>query len=249
MSAERDLVVALTADLAALEAARRFVSLAQGELEDRAEWHVAVSGGSVATAVVPAIVEAGNAAELDWSRLHVWFADERFLERGDPERNATPIAAALRSAHGFAPEHLHAALASDEGADLAGAADAYAHELATMLPAGDDGMPRLDLVLLGAGPDGHTASLFPGRAGHEEERAAVIAVDDSPKPPPERVSLSLAAIRAADRVWAVVTGSGKADAVALAVRSDDAAESPLGAAAGRLETLLLLDEDAAAQLG
>lgn len=247
--AERRILMAATADLAALEAARAFVALCQGELAERAEWHVAVSGGSVATSVVPAMLEAGSAAGLDWSRLHVWFADERFLDRGDAERNATPIAAALRKAEGFVPEHLHPALARDEAESLEASAEAYAHELQTTVPAGPAGLPSLDLVLLGAGPDGHTASLFPGREGHEAEDRLVIPVDDSPKPPPERVTLSLAAIRAAARTWAVVTGSGKAEAVVRAVEADDAANSPLGAATGREETLLIVDEAAGAGLG
>lgn len=246
--AERELLVAATADLAALAVARRFAALCQGPLAERAEWHVAVSGGSVAASVVPAMIAAGDAARLDWSRLHVWFADERFLDRGDPERNATPIAHALRGAAGFVPEHLHAVLARDEGEPLEAAAEAYAHELATVVPAGADGRPSLDLVLLGSGPDGHTASLFPGRRGHEDDTRLAIAVDDSPKPPPERVTLTFAAIGAAERVWAVATGAGKAEAVALAVREPGAAESPLGAARGRCETVLILDERAAAQL-
>lgn len=248
--AAREVVVAATADLAALEVARRFTALCRGELAERAEWHVAVSGGSMATSVVPAMVEAGEAAGLDWTRLHVWFADERFLDRGDAERNATPVAIALRGATGFVPEHLHAPLARDEADDLDAAASAYARELETAIPRPSDGLPSLDLVLLGAGPDGHTASLFPGRCGHESERRLVVPIADSPKPPPERVTLSLSAIRASERVWAVITGAGKAEAVAAAVFGEaDPARSPIGSATGRGQTLMILDEPAAAKLG
>lgn len=230
---------------AADEVARRFTA-ALGEREG--ELHVAVSGGSVATAVVPALVAATNAARLDWSRVHVWFADERFVPRGHEDRNAVPIVEALREARGFDLANLHATLSSDlDGVDVDEAARAYEHELREAIPA-------LDLVLLGAGPDGHTASLFPGHplVTHPEPGRLVVAIADSPKPPPERVTLTLDAIRAARLVWAVVTGDGKADAAARALgESANATASPLGASLRAADggaadgRLLVLDEAAA----
>lgn len=218
-----------------------------------AELHIAVSGGSVATKVLPAFVAAVEGAGLDWSRVHVWFADERFVPTGHDERNVVAVAEALKGAAGFEQARLHAPLASDSGESLEDAAAAYEAELRALVPPADGvpgGIPSLDLVLLGAGGDGHTASLFPGTEGLEETLALVDSIRDSPKPPPERVTLTLTAIRESARVWAVVTGAEKADAVRLAATEGvTAKESPLGAATGRLETLLLLDAAAAEALG
>ncbi|PPF47406.1 6-phosphogluconolactonase [Pseudoclavibacter sp. AY1F1] len=232
------------------DAARRFAGLLASTT---AELHIAVSGGSVATKVLPAFVAAVDSAGLDWTRVHVWFADERFVPTGHDDRNVVAVAEALKGAKGFEQSRLHATLASDSGESLDDAAVAYEAELRALVPPADGvlgGVPSLDLVLLGAGGDGHTASLFPGRPGLETAPALVESVRDSPKPPPERLTLTLPAIRGAARVWAVVTGAEKADAVRLAATEGvTAEESPLGAATGRVETLLLLDAAAAEALG
>ena len=251
-----DVAVLPDAGAVAREIAARFVALArdrglvaEGDGATSGELHVAVSGGSMATEVVPAMVEAGESAGLDWSRVHVWFADERFVPRGHDDRNAVPIVAALRAASGFDEANLHVTLTSDlEGVDVAEAARAYEHDLRETVDA-------LDLVLLGAGPDGHTASLFPGHLLVTEPAPGrlVLPISDSPKPPPERVTLTFEAIAAAPQVWAVVTGAGKADAVATACDPDASpASTPLGTAlrgregAGRM---LVLDEAVAGALG
>ena len=238
----QDITVCATSDLVAFEAARRLASLFDAEDDGQREWHLAVSGGSFATSVFPRLVEVVAERTGLASRVHIWFADERWLPHGVAERNSTPIAAALEELSGFhADKQLHLLVSSDSGPTLEEACRSYADELAEATDA-------LDLVLLSAGPDGHTASLFPGKPGHDAAPRGTISVTDSPKPPSERMSLTLAEIRGAQRVWAVVTGAGKAEAVALAVRSDDATATPLGAAKGVLETVLMLDEPAAAAI-
>lgn len=234
---------------AARDAADRFAREAStGTLASAPEWHVAVSGGSVAETVVPEIVRAGQSARIDWSRLHVWFADERYANRGSVDRNATPIIAALRDASGFDPQHLHVPLARDESDSLEAAVGAYAEEIRRMVRPRNE-RPSLDLVLLGMGPDGHTASLFPGRVGHENESRDVIAVDDSPKPPSERVTLTLPVLCAAERVWTFAFGESKSEAVATALErpTPTAERSPIGAVRGRSETVFFLDRDAAGE--
>lgn len=245
-----DVHVAPDASAAADVIADRFIELARrrglvpsGADAPSGELHIAVSGGSVATSVVPALVSAGLDAGLDWSRVHVWFADERFVPRGHEDRNAVPIVDALRRASGFDPVNLHVTLSSDIVSDVAEAAHAYERDLRATVAA-------LDLVLLGAGPDGHTASLFPGHELVTEAtgRRDVVEILDSPKPPPQRLTLTLRAIHAAANVWAIVTGEGKAQAVKTALRPDvTALESPLGAALrGNTEgRFLVLDEGAA----
>jgi len=155
-------------------------------------------------------------AELDvqWGRVSVLFGDERCVPPDHPDSNYRMVKESLLDR--VAPATVYrmpAELGPDEGAD------AYAEVVANVAP--------LDFVLLGVGEDGHVASLFPG---HPLLRASGLTagIRDSPKPPPERVTLTLEAIRDAGRVLIIATGAGKADAVALARRG----ETPSGMIAG-----------------
>jgi 6-phosphogluconolactonase len=139
------------------------------------------------------------------------------------------------------------------GDDVEAAAAAYAADLAAAVPSEQGGdspndVPQFDAVLLGIGPDGHCASLFPGHPGVYEQDAAVIAVHDSPKPPPTRISLTFRALDAANEVWFIAAGTSKAHAVARALGGADRVDVPSAGPHGRQRTLWLLDQDAAAEL-
>lgn len=210
--------------------------------------HIALSGGSLAERALPRIIEVANELALDWSKVHVWFADERFVPRGTPERNAGLIVTAFRAATGFQAENLHIPASSDSGVTLEQAAEDYAERLQRIIGVSSrDRLPSLDLVLLGMGPDGHTASLFPGHPGTEVEDALVIPVRDSPKPPPERLSLTFPVLAESRRCWIYATGESKRDALELA-RSGRASrsESPVGHVCATEEVALFAD---AAALG
>jgi 6-phosphogluconolactonase len=162
--------------------------------------HVAVSGGTT-----PREAYALLGPRLDsWDAVHVWFADERCVDPDDPESNARLVRETL-DAPGATIHRIRGELGPDE------AADAYALELGDTL---------LDAVLLGMGPDGHTASLFPGNPALEAG-GRVVGVRDAPKPPPERVSLTLPTLNAARRRVLLVTGEGKADPLARVVAGPD----------------------------
>jgi len=109
-------------------------------------------------------------------------------------------------------------------------------------------VPHFDVVLLGVGPDGHCASLFPEHPGVYETDAAVIAVRNSPKPPPTRLSLSFRGLDAANEIWFVASGTGKAEAVALAHSGAGRIQVPSAGPRGRYRTLWLIDRDAASRL-
>lgn len=187
---------------------------------------VVLTGGGAGTAVLAAVLEDPDAARVDWAGVSLWWGDERFLPAGDPDRNETGARAALLDRlAGLDPARVHPMPASDGpwGPDVSAAAAAYSAELAAAAAGTDDpsapgapaGVPHLDVVLLGVGPDGHVASLFPDRADPAPGQT-VITVTDSPKPPPVRVSLTLPVLNSADEVWLLATGAEKARAVASA---------------------------------
>jgi 6-phosphogluconolactonase len=162
-----------------------------------------------------------------WARVAVLFGDERCVPPEDPESNYLMAFQDLLSrVHPASIHRMPGELGAEE------AARRYDEVVARYSP--------LDLVLLGMGPDGHTASLFP-EAPELDAEGFVTAVHNAPKPPPDRVSLTLGALRAARRVVFLVTGADKADAVALAARG----EVPSGMVSG---AEYLLDRAAAARL-
>jgi 6-phosphogluconolactonase len=208
---------------------------------------VVLTGGSIAETVHEAIA-AADAPGVDWSRIDVWFGDERFIPENDPDRNVGQAATALLDRLPFDPERVHAMPASDGkyGDDVEAAAAAYADELREA--AGDGDLPRFDVLMLGIGPDGHCASLFPGRPEIDDERP-VVAVRDSPKPPPTRITLTLAPLCNASEVWWLAAGPEKADAVTNAVHGADPHDVPAAAPKGVDKTIWFLDDAAASRLG
>lgn len=209
--------------------------------------NIVLTGGTVGTEILAAIGVDRRQTQVDWKRVHVWWGDERWLPAGDPERNDTQAAAALLSRVPIPTENIHRFPAEDGPFDLGAAADAYARELADHSP-GSGGAPRFDLLFLGVGPDGHIASLFPGREGIREKTSTAIAVRNSPKPPPERLSLTLSMINSAERVWLCLAGADKASALGLTLAGASVPEVPAAGAEGRLETVFFVDQAAASEV-
>jgi 6-phosphogluconolactonase len=203
---------------------------------------VALTGGTIAGRIHERVADAG--AGVDWSRVDVWFGDERFVPADDDDRNDGQAARSLLEHLPLDPARVHPMPASD-GAhpDLADAATAYGDELRSQ------GSGEFDVVMLGVGPDGHVASLFPGHPQLDVDDAVAVPVTDSPKPPPERISLTFSALNRAREVWFLVSGDGKADAVARALTpGTDVHEVPAVGVHGKERTVWWLDEDAASRL-
>lgn len=203
--------------------------------------HIVLTGGGVGTDVLVALQRVSK--PIDWDRVHLWWGDERFLPEGDPDRNETGARDALLNSLPIPRSHVHP-MPADVGQGATAAAAHYADELARF---SDDGfVPAFDVILLGMGPEGHVASLFPGmQALHAS--ASVVPIEDSPKPPPTRISLSLAAIREAREVWIVAAGHAKAEAVAAALSpATPPHDVPAAGARGRDATVFWLDREAAA---
>lgn len=212
-----------------------------------------LTGGGIGTRVLAELAAAPARDAVDWRSVEIWWGDERFLPTGDPERNETGARGALLDHIDIKPELVHPMLGPDgpDGADPEAAADRYARALRVAAQPQDrdrSGVPRFDALLLGIGPEGHVASLFPGLPALGEEDRTVVAVRESPKPPPVRLSLTLPAIRAACDVWILASGGEKAEAVRLALSGADPIQVPAAGARGGQQTLFLLDRAAAAEL-
>ncbi|MFY1693748.1 6-phosphogluconolactonase [Plantactinospora sp. WMMB782] len=230
--------------LAQAVATRLLVRIIDAQTE-RGEASVVLTGGRIAAAVHRAVRELPARDAVDWSRVDVWWGDERFLPAGDPERNETQAREALLDA--LPQLRVHAMPASDgpDGADPVAAAARYAAELVAAGPAGA-ALPHFDVLMLGVGEDGHVASLFPGHPV-ADGNGPVSAVRDSPKPPPVRITLTRDAISTAEEVWLIASGSGKAEAVGMALGGGPV-RVPAAEVAGIRRTRWLLDGAAAAEV-
>ncbi|MBI5367868.1 MAG: 6-phosphogluconolactonase [Planctomycetes bacterium] len=196
---------------------------------------VALAGGATPRGAYELLGHAPRYDRLPWAEIDWFFGDERGVEPRDAASNFGMAEAALLGPRGIAPERVHRL--RGEAADLAGAADAYAAELPE----------RLDLIWLGVGADGHTASLFPGAAAVAERLRRVVAVTDAPKPPARRLTLTPPVICAAGSALVLAAGLDKAGVVARALEeSGPLDELPIRCAPAH--ALWLLDRTAAAGL-
>lgn len=234
-----------TGDVMASVVAERMLIVIHDALSTRGRADVVLTGGTSGGASLAAAASSPLAPAIDWTSVHVWWGDERFVTAGDPDRNEGQAQDALLASLPLPEENIHRMGSSDDYASAEDAAAAYVAEIT------EHGNPAWDLAMFGVGPDGHVASLFPGHEVFSEQMSGAdvpdaVAVHDSPKPPPTRVTLTLQGIARARRVWLLAAGAGKADAVAQAMRPDSAL--PASAVRGVEETLWMLDAEAAARL-
>ena len=244
---ERRLLVHPDKATMAESVAERFVTKLSKLLLDNPIVDVILTGGSMGSAVLAAVRVSPDRDSVDWSRIRFWWGDERWLPKGDPERNETQAREALLDHLGLDESAIHAFAASDDGIELDAAALAYAEELKANAAAGAD-LPKFQITFLGVGPDGHIASLFPERSGIREKDATVIAVRNSPKPPPERLSLTLPVINSSERIWLVLAGPDKASALGLTLAGVSSAEVPAAGANGVRRTDFHVDSEATAEV-
>jgi len=207
-------------------------------LSARGRADVVVTGGTVGIGVLAAVLHDHRAHDVDWSRVHVWWGDERFVAAGHADRNDHQARGALLDHIAIPPDNLHP-FPADAGQSVETARD----EFLSQYP---DGFPQFDVALNGIGPDGHAASLFPGR--DHGESVSVIAVRDSPKLPPERLSLTFDVLNQSRHVWIVASGADKADAIRRIAANSPTSETPAAGLDGVVDTVVWLDTAAAALL-
>ncbi|MGO4444727.1 6-phosphogluconolactonase [Mycobacterium sp. 2YAF39] len=237
------------ADTDALVAAAgdRLVAAITSAINERGRALIVLTGGGTGTGLLKRVREQAEA--IDWSKVHLFWGDDRFVPADDDERNEKQAREALIDHVDIPAANVHAMAPSGGafGDDLDAAAAAYGQELADVA---DDGqsVPDFDVHLLGMGGEGHINSLFPDTPAVQETSRMVIGVTDSPKPPPRRITLTLPAVQRSREVWLVVSGDGKADAVAAAIGGAKPVDVPAAGGVGREATVWLLDEGAASKL-
>jgi 6-phosphogluconolactonase len=251
MSAPAEVIIHRDAGLLAKAVAARVITRLVDAQASKGSASLVLTGGGMGGAALRAVRESPAVEAVDWRRVDIWWGDERFVARDDDDRNEKLAREALLDHVDIDPARIFPMgwLGGEDGDDVDAAAARYAETLASRTHHEDHGpVPQFDLLLLGLGPEGHVASIFPeSPAAHEDERAA-IAVRNCPKPPPIRVSLTFRAIQSAHEVWVVAAGGEKADAARLALSGAGQLQVPAAGAVGRARTLWLLDRAAASAL-
>lgn len=227
-------------------AAARFVDLVERAQAERGVASIVLTGGSNGIGILSAL--AADSGTIDWSKVDLYWGDDRFVPADDPERNSGQAREALLGKVPVDPSRVFPMAPSDGpfGDDIHAAAADYAAILAGR--SSDGVAPQFDLHLLGMGGEGHINSLFPHTAATAETEKSVVAVEDSPKPPPRRITLTLPVVNRSRNVWLLVAGADKAEAVAAAHGGADPDDWPCAGAHGTEGTIWFLDEDAAKNL-
>ena len=203
---------------------------------------IGLTGGSIADQVHREVARLSSGAGVDWTRVVVWWGDERFVDPDSPDRNARQAREAFLDAVGVAEQNVHEMPSAGQVTVLDVGAAAYSSTMR------EHGSGSFDDRLLGMAPDGKCASLFPGHPALDVDDRIAVGVTDSPKPPPERISLTFAALNRSRNVWFLVSGEDKAPAVAAALGGADLHDTPAAGVTGEELTIWFLDRPAASRL-
>ena len=227
---EDDLDLTLYADQAELlrEVTSQVIEVIETGLRINGVFHLALTGGTLGSDLTRALVADWNAHPDMYQELHMWWSDERFVDRSSAEQNSAPALNSVTNKN----VTIHKLRASDEVENIDVAVADYLAQL---------GENFMDLTILGLGPDGHVASLFPG-AAHIDRLEKVIAITDSPKPPAVRATFTLSMINTSTLVWIIAAGASKADAVTKIIEGDLSIPASYIRAADH--TRLIVDTDA-----
>ena len=227
---EDDLDLTLYADQAELlrEVTSQVIEVIETGLRINGVFHLALTGGTLGSDLTRALVADWNAHPEMYQELHVWWSDERFVDRASTEQNSVPALNSVTNKN----VTIHMLRASDEVENIDVAVEDYLAQL---------GENFMDLTILGLGPDGHVASLFPGSA-QIDRLEKVIAITDSPKPPSVRATFTLSMINTSTLVWIIAAGASKADAVTKIIEGDLSIPASYVRAADH--TRLIVDTDA-----
>ena len=225
---ELDLTLYSDAAELAEEVTVQILAAIEKGLKLKSQFHLVLTGGTLGIQISEALVNEFNADANAFKGLHIWWSDERFVTADSVERNAFAFHGNVKNLN----INVHEGLASDQAKNVHDAASDYALALENV---------DFDLNVLGLGPDGHVASLFPGMTDIDDQ-GRVIAITDSPKPPAERISFTMSTINSAEEVWIVAAGESKADAVTKIIELD--LSIPASYVRGNSHTRLIVDTEA-----
>ena len=225
-----DLDLTLYADQPELlqEVTTQVIEVIETGLRINGVFHLALTGGTLGSELTRALVTDWNTHPDMYQGLHMWWSDERFVNRSSAEQNSSPALNSVTNKN----VTIHMLRASDEVESIDVAVKDYLAQL---------GENFMDLTILGLGPDGHIASLFPG-AAHVDRLEKVIAITDSPKPPSVRATFTLSMINTSTLVWIIAAGASKADAVTKIIEGD--LSIPASYVRASDHTRLIVDTDA-----
>ena len=229
--ASRDIRVLATAAQATTTVARLFKKIVSQAVRERGICTVALAGGTTPHALYQELAAHVFDADVPWDRVEVFFGDERDVPHDHVESNYHMTQRSLLDHVPVTPDRIHPMPADAD--DLAAAAADYEQTIRRILPADPDGAPQFDLILLGMGGDGHTASLFPRTEALDEAEALVVS-QHVPVLGRQRMTLTFPLINAARHVIFLITGDDKAEAVAGLVGEDPGLQAELPAARVRL---------------
>ncbi len=202
-------------------------------------YNLCLTGGTVGILTLKHLAEKPDLQNLNLQNVHFWFGDERFVAKDSPDRNANQARDALLSKLSISPNQIHEFPSLDETEDVATAAKLFENHLVGFF---EGTKPRMDLTLLGMGPDGHVASLFPG---HEYPEQLIVFEENSPKPPAQRISMSYALLNSSREIMFVVSGIDKAEAIE-SVHKNPACDLPAAKVCATEQTIWIVDEAAGA---
>jgi 6-phosphogluconolactonase len=225
---ELDLTLYADATELAAEVIAQALALIGKALKVQSEFHLVLTGGSLGLSISEGLVQEFNSVQDGFKGLHIWWSDERFVEAESTERNASIFHKKLLNSNLV----VHQVPAKDQVERIEDSLAIYEKSLKGI---------SLDLNILGVGPDGHVASLFPGFTDIDDQRQ-VIAITDSPKPPAERISFTMATINSAREVWIVAAGESKSEAVTKIIEAD--LSIPASYVRGSNHTRLIVDTEA-----
>ncbi|HTI13451.1 MAG TPA: 6-phosphogluconolactonase [Dictyobacter sp.] len=196
-------------------AAEYIVRVAGDAIQQHGSFSLALSGGSTPRKLYGLLATEPYRGQIDWSKVEIFWSDERCVPPDDPESNYLLAQEVMLSKLPIPAEHIHRVPADE--ADREAASAKYAQEIKSVL--GNEGTPRFDLIQLGMGPEAHTASLFPHQASLQEHDRLIMSVT-VPKPPPPRLTFTPPLLNAAEHVLFLVTGAEKAEAVQAVLEGD-----------------------------
>lgn len=243
-------------DILAAVAAQRFVTTLleyqNNVLNVGKQFHVLLTGGTDTIHMFQMLRTNPLLASIDWMSVHIWWADERFVSASDEQRNALQAREGflnyILEHHAISESHIHEMPSDDrpyhdarshDETDMEHilelAADDYQQEIIDLLGEA----PVFNLAILGMGPDGHVASLFPHYVQLEERQRIVVGVTDAPKEPPVRLTLTLPSLSRVERAWFLTSGSAKGNAFMHVIAEEDTPSYPASYVCGTLETAWL----------